>query len=64
MMAVAVGTDAELTLGTPRILFEKPLLESQYDVAADGERFLMVDSSESVPRVAELHLVQNWDLKQ
>ena len=64
MMAVAVTNDLELTLGTTALLFEEPFeMEpppsgSQfYDVAADGQRFVMVQQTS---RPTELVVVQNW----
>jgi Tol biopolymer transport system component len=64
MMAVSVATTRDdATLGTPRVLFEGPYLYGStvalpnYDVSADGQRFLMVKSEAAV---AHLNVVQNW----
>ena len=60
LMAVNVDPRGELVLGKPRLLFERPLLREGYDVAPDGQRFAMVDQSESDPAPTQLNLVLNW----
>ena len=60
MMAVDVDSQGELVLGKPRLLFERSLLREDYDVAPDGQRFVMVDESESAPAPTQLNLVLNW----
>ena len=70
MLVVAVEPEPPLSVGTPRLLFEgdyMPELASQgaheYDVAGDGQRFIMLapaaegEREEARPRVI---LVQNW----
>ena len=61
MMSVTVTNG---TVGTPKFLFEKPGTRSariadvaNYDVTADGERFLMVVSGGTS---MQLHVVLNW----
>ena len=62
MMSVVVTTG---TVGAPKFLFERPDIkrstritgEANYDVSADGERFLMVVSGD---RSSQLHVVLNW----
>ena len=60
MMAVDVDYQGELVLGKPRLLFERSRLQEDYDVAPDGQRFVMVDESESDPAPTQLNLVLNW----
>ena len=52
------GAD-ELTIGAPRILFDLPGTIEDYDVTADGERFLFVQSP-TVQADEPLTLVVNW----
>jgi len=65
MVAVPIVTDAGFEFGTPSVLFEGSYLSGatrHYDVAADGQRFLMIkaeaSSEESAPN--EIHVVLNW----
>ena len=63
MMAVSVSTTPDVTLATPRVLFEQryaygsTVALANYDVSADGQRFLMVKSES---QVAHLSVVLNW----
>jgi Tol biopolymer transport system component len=65
MMAVETTTQPTFTAGKPRVLFEgdflatpAPQLATNYDVSADGQRFLMVKPGEQVP--GQINVVQNW----
>ncbi len=65
MVAGPVVTDAGFEFGNPSVLFEGNYLYGatrDYDVAADGQRFLMIkeeaSSEESEPN--EIHVVLNW----
>ena len=61
MMVVETRIDGEPQLGLPRRLFELDQgLLALYDVTPDGQRFVMVDASESEPPPREIILVQNW----
>ena len=63
VMSVTTRTEGGLTLGQPKLLFESNSYvasEWSYDVAADGERFVMIDTSESAKPPTELVIVQNW----
>ena len=66
MMVVRIETDPELQPGVPEVLFESPyefseLRGSNYDVAPDGKRFLMVRTAEQeIEKPWELHVVLNW----
>ena len=69
MMAVDVALGAPITLGRPRVLFEKMSVRypagpggRAYDVARDGTRFLMLRQGDdaSQPPITQINLVQNW----
>jgi Tol biopolymer transport system component len=67
MMAVATKTGASLEPGKPQPLFDanlvrppnEPLLD--YDVTADGNRFLLSTTASSSASAVLLNLVTNWD---
>jgi len=62
LMAVEVRTEAAFAAGMPKLLFEprmKPLVQRQFDVSSDGNRFLInlaLEEGASAP----VTLVQNW----
>ncbi len=64
MTAVDIVTQPELRPGKPRVLFEGPyehrnILGRDYDVTSDGQRFVMVKSTdESQPQ--QINVVLNW----
>ena len=66
MMTVAVETGPALDPGRPQLLFDNPALETvredgfgrNYDLAADGEWFVMVQ--EPGPWAPQLNVVLNW----
>jgi serine/threonine-protein kinase len=70
MMAVDVTTEPTFSVGKPKMLFEGAYIPTprsfpDYDVSPDGERFLMLKSTEqSAP--AQINVVLNWfeELKQ
>lgn len=69
-MVVAVNLHPEFIAETPRLLFEGPYVDVgglSYDVAPDGQRFLLLEPAEreSAP-VTHLNVVLNWfeELKQ
>jgi eukaryotic-like serine/threonine-protein kinase len=58
-MAVDVETGAAFRAGTPRLLFEK--VSSDYDVAPDGRRFLMLKpTGATAGETSELQVIVNW----
>ena len=67
-MAVPVQTEPSFTPATPEVLFEDDYLLGTgggrtYDVAQDGQRFLMVKEgggAEDTSALASLTVVQNW----
>jgi predicted Ser/Thr protein kinase len=72
MMAVEITTHPSFGAGSPRKLFQGPYLPTplsnpNYDVSADGQRFLMlkpVDQEQNAP--TQINVVLNWfeELKQ
>jgi hypothetical protein len=63
MMAVDIDLGANLRHGSPRLLFAGDYgLNTGYDVAPDGQRFLMVKSSSSIKPMPpnQLTFVVNW----
>ena len=63
VMAVAIETEPELNPGNPELLFEGPFgrggFGTNYDVTADGDRFLMIRQEEGREQ-GELQIVLNW----
>jgi hypothetical protein len=63
MMVVDVSTRPDLSLSTPRVLFEQRYAfgsaqtVANYDVSPDGQRFLMVKDDSASGR---FNLVLNW----
>ena len=65
MMEVDVTMQPTFSAGKPRMLFEGPYLPTaglspNYDVSADGQRFLMVKSSEQEQTPTQINVVLNW----
>ena len=64
MMTVEVTTDPNLRVGAPSKLFEVPYFLQDftvnYDVAPDGQSFLMIKRRGRSGRTQELHIVLNW----
>ncbi len=63
-MAVPLQTRPTFSAGRPDLVLERqyPVGESagpNYDIAADGQRFLMIKADDSA-RLPQLVLVQNW----
>ncbi len=64
VMAVSVSMDPSFSAGSPTLLFEHPSLEDrlfeyQYDVSADGQRFVLTEPAGEAPEPS-IHVVQNW----
>ena len=66
MIVVDITTEPTFSAGTPRVLFERryafthrPDAPRNYDVARDGQRFLMI-KSEQEAAVTQLNVVLNW----
>ena len=66
LTAVAVSTVGEFSVGSPKPLFRLPALpgmviEYQYDVSADGQRFVVVkDVEDEQANRPSVHIVLNW----
>jgi eukaryotic-like serine/threonine-protein kinase len=67
MMAVETTTSPSFSAGNSRMLFEGeylatdyPQLGSDYDVSADGQRFLMVKETERSLPTDQINVVLNW----
>jgi serine/threonine-protein kinase len=64
LMVVEVETRPELKLGTPRVLFSwSPswaLSGQEFDVAADGQRFVLVTPEDEDESPNQVKLVENW----
>ena len=62
LVSVAVVTDPAFSAGEATSLFSAPSLRSggypNYDVSADGRRFVLVENLEVEP--LRIHVVQNW----
>jgi serine/threonine-protein kinase len=58
LMAVDVETGAAFRAGVPRMLFQKA--SSDYDVAPDGRRFLMLKPAAAAAESSDLHVILNW----
>jgi hypothetical protein len=66
MMATPVSYDPAFTVGTPRKMFEDHYYMGSlyfpaftYDVAPDGERFLMIEPGPPAETM-RIHIVLNW----
>jgi len=64
MMAVPVATTPTFSAGTPKALFKGRYFDAgghYYDVAPDGQRFLMLKNSESISAsMLPIILIENW----
>jgi dipeptidyl aminopeptidase/acylaminoacyl peptidase len=73
MMAVAVSNGAAVPFARPTVLWEARYLagvgsscgmsgptSANYDVTADGQRFLMIEDKSEVLQCKLLHVVTNW----
>ena len=61
-MNVPVETHPTFKAGTPRLLFQggNYLGGGNYDVAADGQHFLMIKEKEAPSASKELNIITNW----
>jgi Tol biopolymer transport system component/predicted Ser/Thr protein kinase len=67
MMSVPVVTDTSFAVGKPALLFdgayvavEFPLVAVNYDVSADGERFLLLKEEPTDAATPQINVVLNW----
>jgi len=62
-MSVAVRTQPEFHAEAPRLMFEGPYLNVSgvsYDVAPDGQHFIMIEEAVKQPPTTHLNVVLNW----
>ena len=62
-MVVSISTEPEFKAGTPQVVFEGPYINVgglSYDVAPNGQRFLVLQPQHDDSQVRELHVVTNW----
>ena len=62
-MVVSISTEPQFTSGMPQVLFEGPFNNVSgisYDVAPDGQRFLVLKPEHDDSQVRELRVVANW----
>lgn len=62
MMVVPVETQPTFKAGTPRMLFRSGnyLMLGNYDVAPDGQHFLMIKEKEAPASFKEVSIVLHW----
>jgi Tol biopolymer transport system component len=65
MMAVDISMQSSFSAGKPRVLFSgpyipTPLVSPNYDVSADGQRFLMIKPVEQQQAPTQINIVLNW----
>ena len=64
LMSVRIGTAPAFVAGTPETLFERVDLQGawrrSYDVAPDGQRFLITVRKEQPAAPAQMIFVHNW----
>ena len=76
MMVVDISYSSTLTASKPRLLWKGHYLagagsscgmagptSANYDVTADGERFLMIEDVSAGAESERLHFVSNWSLE-
>ncbi len=67
MMVVEISTEPSLKATAPQLLFEGSYMPSgtrpgfpEYDVTADGQRFVMVQPMEPESAPTQINVVLNW----
>jgi hypothetical protein len=68
MMVVSTTADPELQVSQPELLFEGRYYPGltygrNYDIAPDGQRFLMIKEGEPPPPSVQINVVLNWSKK-
>lgn len=62
-MSVAVQTQSEFRAEAPKLMFEGPYLNVpgvSYDVARDGQHFIMIEENQKQFPTTQLNVVLNW----
>ena len=69
--AVEITTEPTFSAGSPKLLFEGTfqmaiLSRANYNVAPDGQRFVMIQENDPDSAAAQINVVLNWfeELKQ
>jgi serine/threonine protein kinase/Tol biopolymer transport system component len=60
MLSVPVETQPTFKAGTTRVLFQSPSYGLGYDVAPDGQHFLMIKEKEAPASSKELSIILHW----
>ena len=65
MMAVEITTEPTFSAGTPKVLFEGDfqrgaVSRANYDVAPDGQRFVMIQVNDPDSGATQINVVLNW----
>ena len=60
VLVVDVATAGALTLGTPKVLYEKRSVSGELNLMPDGQSFVMIDDSATERGPTQLNLVLNW----
>jgi hypothetical protein len=65
-MAVSFIAEKDLQIGKPRLLFQGKFIGSSgpwgrnYDIAPDGNMFLMIEEGRMASEAAQINVVLNW----
>ncbi|MEK6288202.1 MAG: protein kinase [Acidobacteriota bacterium] len=62
-MSVAIQTQTEFRADAPKVMFEGPYLNVpgvSYDVAPDGQHFIMIEENQKQAPTTQLNVVLNW----
>jgi len=60
VLVVDVATAGTLTLGNPKVLYEKHSVAGELNLMPDGQSFVMIDDSATQRGPTQLNLVLNW----
>ena len=60
VLVVDVATAGTLTLGYPKVLYEKRSVSGELNLMPDGQSFVMIDDSATERGPTQLNLVLNW----
>jgi hypothetical protein len=67
LLAASVNTQAGFSASKPKVLFGDYMVGPPgipaYDVAPDGQRFLMLQAAERAPEKTEMHVIVNWSAR-
>jgi hypothetical protein len=60
IVSVPLTIDQTLRLGRPQVLFEMPVVAAQWDVSADGQRFIALQPPAREASGGQVNVVLNW----